>query len=116
MNLILLFDDDFLSDARVRLTGRRLQHVRDVHRAAVGESLTIGVANGRIGRGTITALTDDAVEMDVTLDRDPPSPIPLTLILAFPRPKVLNRVIAGASSLGIKRIGYRDLMKLAYKP
>jgi len=104
VNLILLFDDDFLSDARVRLTGRRLQHVRDVHRAAAGESLTVGIANGRIGRGTITHLGDDALEMDVALDRDPPSSLPLTLILALPRPKVLNRVIAGATSLGIKRV------------
>jgi RsmE family RNA methyltransferase len=104
VNLILLFDDDFIAASRVRLTGRRLQHVRDVHRAAAGESLTVGVANGRIGRGTITDLADDVLEMDVALDRDPPPPLPLTLILALPRPKVLNRVIAGAAALGIKRI------------
>lgn len=104
MNLILLFDDDFISDSRVRLTDRRLQHVRDVHRAAAGESLVVGIANGRIGRGTITHLGDAALEMDVALDRHPPPALPLTLILALPRPKVLNRVIAGAASLGIKRI------------
>ena len=104
MNLILLFDDDFITDSRVRLTGRRLQHVCDVHRAAAGESLIVGVANGRIGRGTITHLVDDALEMKIALDRDPPPPLPLTLILALPRPKVLNRVIAGAASLGIKHI------------
>jgi 16S rRNA (uracil1498-N3)-methyltransferase len=104
VNLILLFDDDFISGSRVRLTGRRLAHVSDVHRAAAGESLTVGIANGRIGRGTITNLSDDALEMDVALDRDPPSPLPLTVILALPRPKVLNRVIAAAASLGIKRI------------
>jgi len=104
VNLILLFDDDFITDSRVRLTGRRLQHVRDIHRATAGESLTVGIANGRLGRGTITNLGDDALEMDIALDRDAPPPLPLTLILALPRPKVLNRVIAGATSLGIKRI------------
>jgi RsmE family RNA methyltransferase len=104
VNLILLFDDDFISDSRVRLTGRRLQHVRDVHRAAAGESLIVGIANGRIGRGTITRLGDDALEMDVAFDRDPPPPLRLALILALPRPKVLNRVIASAASLGIKRV------------
>jgi 16S rRNA (uracil1498-N3)-methyltransferase len=104
VNLILLFDDDFIADSRVRLSGRRLQHVREVHRATAGESLVVGIANGRIGRGTITHLDDGALEMDVALDRDPPAALPLTLILALPRPKVLNRVIAGAASLGIKRI------------
>jgi RsmE family RNA methyltransferase len=104
VNLILLFDDDFIDASRVRLTDRRLRHVTDVHRAAVGESLVVGIANGRIGRGTITRLDAEALEMDVTLDRDPPAALPLTLILALPRPKVLNRVIAGAASLGIKHI------------
>jgi RsmE family RNA methyltransferase len=104
MNLILLFDEDFVDGSRVRLTGRRLRHVTDVHRAVVGEELVAGVANGRVGRGTITRLDAEALEMDVSLDRDPPAALPLTLILALPRPKVLNRVIAGATSLGIKRI------------
>ena len=53
MNLILLFDDDFIDASRVRLTGRRLRHVTDVHRAVVGEELAAGVADGRIGRGTM---------------------------------------------------------------
>ena len=103
MNLILLFDDDFLDESRVRLAGRRLEHVTNVHRAVIGDELVVGVAGGRIGRGVITRL-DDALEMRVTLDRDPPPPLPLTLILAVPRPKVLNRVIAGATSLGVNRI------------
>lgn len=104
MNLILLFPEDFLDEHRVLLTGRRLEHVTGVHRAAVGDTLTVGVAGGRVGRGEIVRLDRDALEMRVTLAADPPPPLPLTLVLALPRPKVLNRVIAGATSLGVKRI------------
>ncbi len=104
MNLILLFDDDFITATRVRLSGRRLEHVTNVHRAAVGDALVVGATNGHIGIGTIAHLDREAIEMDVVLDRDPPPALPLTLILALPRPKVLNRVIASAASLGIKRI------------
>lgn len=103
MNLILLNPDDFLSESRVRLTGRRLEHVASIHRAKPGDSLTVGALNGRIGRGVVTRL-DDALELDVTLDADPPPKLPLTLVLALPRPKVLNRVIAGATSLGVQRL------------
>jgi RsmE family RNA methyltransferase len=101
MNLILLFPDDFVDGHRVRITGRRLEHVRSVHRAAVGDSLVVGLANGAVGRGVV--LNDD-FELSVSLTDPPPAPLPLTLVLALPRPKVLNRVIAGATSLGIKRI------------
>jgi RsmE family RNA methyltransferase len=104
MNLVLLFDGDFVSDDRVLLRGRRAEHIARVHRAAEGDALVVGIADGRVGSGTITSMTGDTVEMQVTLDREPPAPLPLTLILALPRPKVLNRVIASATSLGIKEI------------
>jgi RsmE family RNA methyltransferase len=104
MNLILLFDDDFIERDRVRLTGRRLEHGMKVHRAAVGDALVVGVAGGRIGRGEVTRLDDHALELSVVLDQDPPPALPVTLLLALPRPKVLNRVIAGATSLGVKHI------------
>jgi RsmE family RNA methyltransferase len=42
--------------------------------------------------------------MEVVLDQDPPPKLPLTLILALPRPKVLNRAVAAATSLGLARI------------
>lgn len=104
MNLIVLFDEDFVSDDRVVLRGRRAEHVRAVHRAKVGESLTVGIAGGKIGRGEVLRIGADELEVRVALDRDPPPPLPVTLILALPRPKVLNRVIASATSLGVKRI------------
>ncbi|HET7437396.1 MAG TPA: 16S rRNA (uracil(1498)-N(3))-methyltransferase [Thermoanaerobaculia bacterium] len=104
MNLILLFESDFLDGDRMRLAGRRLEHVTRVHRAKTGDELTVGMAGGKMGRGVVTRLDDEALELRVTFDRDPPPPLDVTLILALPRPKVLNRVIAGATSLGVKRI------------
>ncbi len=101
MNLVLFAADEMSGDV-VRLTGRRAEHIRAVHRAAAGDDLTVGVENGRIGRGTVITL--DPLELRVVLDREPPPPLPVTLVLALPRPKVLNRVIAGATSMGVKRI------------
>jgi RsmE family RNA methyltransferase len=104
VNLVLLFEEDFVAEGLARLTGRRAEHIARVHRAGEGDTLVAGIANGRIGSGTITKMAAEAVEMRVSLDRDPPAPLPLTLILALPRPKVLNRVIASATSLGVKDI------------
>jgi RsmE family RNA methyltransferase len=104
MNLILLHPDDFIEPGRVRLRGRRYEHVRDVHRAAEGDRLVVGLENSKVGTAVIEVLTDDLIEMDVSLDGDPPQPLPLTLLVALPRPKVLNRVIVAATSLGVKRL------------
>jgi len=104
MNLILLVPNDFTAPDRVRLTGRRLQHISKVQRAAVGKQLVVGMLNGNIGRGDITALDRDALEMQVSLDSEPPPPLELTLLLALPRPKMLRRVLISAVSMGVKRL------------
>lgn len=46
----------------------------------------------------------DQIELDVTLDRAPPAPLPLTLILALPRPKSLRKALHAATTLGIKYV------------
>jgi len=105
MNLILLFPDDGIDgNGRVRLRGRRLRHVLDVHRAAAGDELRVGLVGGGVGIGRVLLLTPDVLELEVHLDGTPPAPLPLTLILALPRPKVLRRVLRTASSMGVKRI------------
>ncbi len=104
MNLILLFQDDFIDNTTVRLQGRRLKHILEVHRASVGDELCVGVLNGQIGVGKVTLLSQSVLEMEVRLERAPPAALPVTLILALPRPKVLRRVLRSVSSLGVKRI------------
>ena len=104
MNLILLFPEDFVAPDRVLLAGRRLRHVLEVHRAELGRTLCVGEAGGMIGSGRISRLDDKGMEMTVAFDREPPAPLPVTLLLALPRPKVLKRVLLAATSLGVKRI------------
>jgi RsmE family RNA methyltransferase len=105
MNLILLFQEDFIDNTGiVRLQGRRLKHVLEVHRASVGDELCVGILNGQIGFGKVTLLTQSVLEMEVRLERALPAALPMTLILALPRPKVLRRVLRSVSSLGVKKI------------
>ena len=103
MNLVLVFREDFADESRVVLRGRRAGHVREVHRAAVGDTIVVGLAGGRTGHGRVVRIGEE-IEMEITLDRDPPPPLEVTLVLALPRPKVLNRVVAAVTSLGVKRI------------
>ena len=104
MNLILLTQNDLLSEDRVRLSGRRCLHVRSVLRADEGRELAVGLLNGRIGIGRVSSRGSDFLEMMVRFDREPPPPLPATVLLALPRPKVLRRVLFTLSNLGVKRI------------
>ncbi len=104
MNLILLFESDFIQPERVRLNDYRLIHIKQVHRAQVGDVLRIGLLDGLMGDGRITGLDDKSVEMEINLTTQPPPALPLTLILALPRPKMLRRILAATASLGVKKI------------
>ena len=104
MNLVLLLPEDLVAPDRARLTGRRLTHVREVHRATVGGELAVGLLGGAMGRGRVLRLDAEALELTFVLDQAPPPKLPLTLVIALPRPKVLNRVVAAAASLGAARL------------
>ena len=106
MNLILLFEEDFVDDARtrVRLEGRRHRHLRKVLRASIGDRLTVGLVNGSIGEGRVLELDRESVELEISLGSEPPSPLDLVLVLALPRPPVLRRVLIAATTMGVKQI------------
>ncbi|MGD9765200.1 MAG: 16S rRNA (uracil(1498)-N(3))-methyltransferase [Candidatus Binatia bacterium] len=104
MNLILVAEDDFVSLTRARLTGRRLAYVRQVHRAEVGDTLRVGQLNGLVGTGLVTALGDDALELEISLERPPPPPARARVLLALPRPKALRRVLQCLAAMGVKDI------------
>lgn len=104
MNLLLLTSDDFVADSLVKLQGRQLQYVLDVHQAKVGDTLRVGLVSGLMGEGCISALSADSMDMQVSLTEQPPEPLPLTILLALPRPKMLKRSLQHLTALGVKRI------------
>jgi len=104
MNLILLDPDDFVRPDRVCLSGRRLRHVREVHRAVMGDRLRVGLVGGALGEGLVVRLDEAGLEMEVVLDGAPPPKLPLVLVLALPRPKVLGRVLQACAAMGVGRI------------
>jgi RsmE family RNA methyltransferase len=104
MNLILLFDEDFVAPGRVRLEGRRLLHMRQVHRVVAGARVRVGHLNGSIGEALILALDEQAAELEVELRQPPPSGVPVTLVMALPRPKMLKRCLRMVAETGVERL------------
>ncbi|WP_397443249.1 16S rRNA (uracil(1498)-N(3))-methyltransferase [Pseudomonas chlororaphis] len=104
MNLLLLEEADFIAADRVILRDRRLTHMQEVHRAAVGDSLRVGRIGGLMGSAELLRLEPGEAELQVSLDQPPPSKLPLTLVLALPRPKMLRRVLQTVAAMGVPRL------------
>ncbi|MCY1276370.1 RNA methyltransferase, RsmE family [compost metagenome] len=104
MNLLLLEDADFVAADRARLTGRRLKHLHEVHRAEAGDSLRVGHLGGLMGQGRLLHLAADCAELEVSFDQPPPAKLPITLLLALPRPKMLRRVLQTVAAMGVPRL------------
>tara|TARA_R110000782_G_scaffold61763_6_gene127184 strand:+ start:909 stop:1616 length:708 start_codon:yes stop_codon:yes gene_type:complete len=104
MNLVLVNDADFLSSDRIELRDRRLQHIRSVHQAQPGDTIKIGLLGGLMGEGRVLSLGDERVELQVNFTQTPPAKLPLTLVLAMPRPKMFRRILQHCATLGVADI------------
>ncbi len=104
MNLLLFSDTDRIGTDRIRLTDYRLKHLREVIDASEGDSLRVGEINGRMGEAELVKLAPDEALLDVALRQDPPKKLPLTLVLALPRPKMLRRILRMVAELGVESL------------
>ncbi|MCD1609702.1 16S rRNA (uracil(1498)-N(3))-methyltransferase [Stutzerimonas kunmingensis] len=104
MNLLLLDAADFVADDRVLLRDRRLTHLQQVHRAEAGEQLRVGRVGGNMGSGQLLRLDAREAELQVSFDQPPPAKLPVTLLLALPRPKMLRRVLQTVAAMGVPRL------------
>ncbi len=104
MNLVLLEPSELRPDGTARLGGRRAAHAREVLGTAAGDRVLAGVVGGRMGEAEVLAIGEGELVLRPALDRDPPPPSPVSLLLALPRPKVLRRVLQAAAAMGVKRI------------
>ncbi|MCO7567764.1 16S rRNA (uracil(1498)-N(3))-methyltransferase [Pseudomonas sp. S 311-6] len=104
MNLLLLEEADFVAADRVILADRRFTHMQEIHRVAVGDTLRVGRIDGPMGKATVLRLEGHEAELQVVCDQPPPAKLPLTLVLAVPRPKMLRRLFQTVATLGVPRL------------
>jgi RsmE family RNA methyltransferase len=104
VNLLLLDPAELRPDGTARLADRRAAHVAEVLRAVAGDRVKAGVVGGRLGEATIVAVSPGEVVLRPALERDPPPPSPVSLLLALPRPKILRKVLQAVASMGVKRL------------
>lgn len=104
MNLLVFEPDDRVDAEHIVIRGRRLHHLVRTLRAREGDSVRVGELGGLLGRGQVVALEQDQARLQVALDTPPPPALPVKLVLALPRPKMLRRIVQSVASLGVKEL------------
>ncbi|MHA6197771.1 16S rRNA (uracil(1498)-N(3))-methyltransferase [Pseudomonas wadenswilerensis] len=104
MNLLLLEEADFIAADRAVLSDRRFTHMQEIHRVAVGDSLRVGRLGGLMGQARVERLEGHEAELSLSFDQPPPAKLPLTLVLALPRPKMLRRVFQTVATMGVAKL------------
>jgi 16S rRNA U1498 N3-methylase RsmE len=99
-----------------RLADARARHVIDVLRAAPGQDVRVGIVDGPLGIGTVTTVGDASVELRCAFDDSVPPRLPVDLLLALPRPKVMRRLWAQLAALGVGRIILTNAERTSSRP
>ncbi len=103
MNL-LLFTPAELVDATLVLRDHRLRHLREILHSNPGDTIRVGEINGPTGTATVRQISEDEARLSVELGTLPPAPLPLTVVLALPRPKMLRRILRTVAETGVKEL------------
>lgn len=105
MNLLLLNAEQIQHDTAVISDVRRLAHIRQHLKLQVGDSIKIGLKSGLKGNAIVEAISEQSLVLNqVALTQPSPSKLPLTLIVALPRPKVLRRLVMDAVTQGVEKL------------
>jgi RsmE family RNA methyltransferase len=104
MNIILLEARELPPSGEVQLVDHRALHLRKVLRVKPGDRVRVGVLDGLRGEGEVLRVEASSVTLRCRCDDAPPPAGQDTLLLAFARPKVLQRCLEHATALGFGTI------------
>lgn len=104
MNLVLFDAEEIRQDGSVEALAERARHLTTVLRVHRDQQVRIGLIDGPLGVGTVTAIDAGRVTLQCTFDRDTPQRPAVDLLLALPRPKVMRRLWAQLAALGVGQV------------
>ena len=105
MNIVLLnANQDCSSDIWSIEDQRQIKHLNQHLQLKAGDTLKVGVRDGLRYLTEVQSITAQQIMLRPIQTQNVPNKVPVHLILALPRPKVLRRMIMDAVTLGVERI------------
>ena len=104
MNIILLDSRQTETELWSITSTRQLEHLQQHLQIQVGDTLKVGIREGQRYLTEIVEISEKAVRLKPLQEEAVPEKLPVTLIVALPRPKVLRRLIMDSVTLGVEKI------------
>lgn len=104
MNIVLLDPRQTESELWPISAKRQLEHLHRHLELKAGDTLKVGIQNGKRYLTQVMEVSEIAVRIKPLYEEPVPAKLPVTLIVAMPRPKVLRRLIMDAVTLGVEKI------------
>ena len=104
MNIVLLEAEQTQSEFWKIDNPRQLQHLSQHVQLNAGDTLKVGIRNGERYLTEVISVSEQQIRIRPIQLEAIPTKLPVHLILALPRPKVLRRMVMDAVTLGVQRI------------
>lgn len=104
MNIVLLDPRQTETELWSITSTRQLEHLQQHLQIQVGDTLKVGIWEGQRYLTEIVEISEKAVRLKPLQQETVPEKLPVTLIVALPRPKVLRRLIMDSVTLGVEKI------------
>ena len=104
MNIVLLDSRQTETEIWSISSKRQLEHLKQHVDVQVGDSLKVGIREGKRYLTEVVEVTEQAIKLKPVKEEAVPVKLAVTLIVAMPRPKVLRRLIMDSVTLGVEKI------------
>lgn len=101
MNIVLFSQEDNYTFLK---NDERYLHIKKVLKLDEGDEFKAGIINGKIGRAVITNFSDEKLVFEFHPMVSPEAFFDIKIILGFPRPIQLRRILRDAASLGFSEL------------
>lgn len=105
MNLIILTEKDRIDENRFVVKDHRFEHIRDILKLKIDDTVEIGILNGVTGSAIIEEISREKITLKIisTSSVEPCYPI-VDVICALPRPQTLKKILFTSAMMNVRQL------------
>ena len=104
MNILIFAENELVSPNKLSITGEKARHLRRERAVARGDRIKVGQLEGQLGSGVVLEAEKDSLLVEFELATESAPLLPIALVLAMPRPRMLRRILQFCAALGLAKI------------